>query len=273
MRQPGAGARSGPGGGHARVAGPGPAGRGPRRGHGRDDAGAGLRALGPAGEPEEPADRSPVPPPREAADRSDLATRERPRLPPGQSVQATMPVLHYGPVPVCNRQTWHLRVNGATDSARDHKWAWDGFMALPRTEVIADFHCVTRFSVLGITWLGVPAAEVLRAVPPSLAASHVMVWADFGYGANLPLEVFAEERTLLATHRDGRELTPEQGYPVRLVVPSRYGWKNVKWVRAIEYMTDDRRGFWEERGYHNNADPWQEQRYSYQELPGDGPEL
>jgi len=184
-----------------------------------------------------------------------------------------MPVLHYGPVPACNRLSWDLRVYGATDSGGDHRWQWDAFMELPRTEIIADFHCVTKFSVLGITWLGVLAAEVLRLVPPAPAATHIMVWADFGYGANLPLDVFAEEGTLLATHREGRELTPEQGHPVRLVVPSRYGWKNVKWVRAIEYMDADRRGFWEERGYHNNADPWREQRYSYQELPGDGPEL
>jgi len=216
-------------------------------------------------------DRSGVPAPRGAGEQPDPVGRERPRLPPGQYVQATMPVLHYGPVPACNPRTWDLRVYGATDSGRDHRWSWDEFMALPKTEIIADFHCVTKFSVLGITWLGVPTAEVLRSVPPSAAATHVMVWADFGYGANLPLDGLAEERTMLVTHRDGRELTPEQGYPVRLVVPSRYGWKNVKWVRAIEYMAGDRRGFWEERGYHNNADPWQEQRYSYQEVPGEGP--
>jgi len=218
-------------------------------------------------------DRSGIPPPRDADEQLDLAGRDRPRLPPGQYVQATMPVLHYGPVPACNRLTWDLRVYGATESDGDHRWQWDAFMELPRAEIIADFHCVTKFSVLGITWLGVRAAEVLRLVPPSAAASHVMVWAAFGYGANLPLDAFAEEDTVLATHRDGRELTPEQGHPVRLVVPSRYGWKNVKWVRAIEYLAGDRRGFWEERGYHNNADPWREQRYSYQELPGEGPEL
>jgi DMSO/TMAO reductase YedYZ molybdopterin-dependent catalytic subunit len=184
-----------------------------------------------------------------------------------------MPVLHYGRVPACNPQTWDLRVYGATRADRERRWTWDGFRALPRAEIIADFHCVTKFTVLGITWLGVPAAEVLRAVPPADRATHVMIWADFGYGANLPLEAFGAPEALLATHRDGKELTPEQGYPVRLVVPSRYGWKNVKWVRAIEYMIGDRRGFWEERGYHNNADPWREQRYSYQEQPGEGPAL
>jgi DMSO/TMAO reductase YedYZ molybdopterin-dependent catalytic subunit len=184
-----------------------------------------------------------------------------------------MPVLHYGPVPVCNPLTWDLRVYGATAGGGQRRWGLEDFRALPTTELVSDFHCVTKFSVLGVLWRGVPAAELLRAVPPAAAATHVMIWADFGYGANLPLDVFAAPETLLATHRDEKELTPEQGFPVRLVVPSRYGWKNVKWVRAIEYMVGDRRGFWEERGYHNNADPWHEQRYSYQELPGEGPPL
>ncbi len=184
-----------------------------------------------------------------------------------------MPVLHYGPVPAFDPSTWDLKVYGATESGGEHSWNLDAFLALPHSEIIADFHCVTKFTILGITWSGVSAADVLSAAPPAAAARHVMVWANFGYGANLPLDAFAAPDTLLATHRDGRALSPEQGFPVRLVVPSRYGWKSVKWVRAIEYMAGDRRGFWEERGYHNNADPWQEQRYSYQEQPGEGPEL
>lgn len=184
-----------------------------------------------------------------------------------------MPVLHYGPVPAFDPSTWDLQVYGATASDEGHSWDWDGFWSLPRSEIIADFHCVTKFTILGITWSGVAITDLLSAAPPAAAATHVMVWANFGYSANLPLDAFAAPDAMLATHRDGRELSPEQGFPVRLVVPSRYGWKSVKWVRAIEYMTDDRRGFWEERGYHNNADPWQEQRYSYQEQPGDGPQL
>lgn len=195
------------------------------------------------------------------------------RLPPGQRTQPTMPVLHYGPVPAFNAATWDLRVYGATGSGRQHRWTWGGFRSLPRQEIVADFHCVTKFTVLGLVWAGVAAAEVLRAVPPAAAATHVMIWADYGYGANLPLEDFGAPDTLLATHRDDAALSPEHGYPVRLIVPSRYGWKSVKWVRAVEYMIGDRRGFWEERGYHNRADPWREQRYSYQELPGEGPEF
>jgi DMSO/TMAO reductase YedYZ molybdopterin-dependent catalytic subunit len=210
------------------------------------------------------------PPPRRGRGAADSVWH---RLPPGQYVQASMPVLHYGPVPACNPSAWDLRVFGATAGGGQRQWDLGGIRALPQAELVADFHCVTKFTVLGVLWRGVPARELVRIVPPAAAATHVMVWADYGYGANLPLDVFAAPDTLLATHKDDKELTPEQGYPVRLVVPSRYGWKNVKWVRAIEYMAGDRRGFWEERGYHNNADPWLEQRYSYQELPGEGPPL
>jgi DMSO/TMAO reductase YedYZ molybdopterin-dependent catalytic subunit len=196
-----------------------------------------------------------------------------PELPPGQYVPAVWPVLHYGPVPAFHPDTWDLRVLGATESGNEHRWSWDELGRLPRCRVVADFHCVTKFTVPGIAWEGIAAAELLRAVPPDAAVTHVMVWADFGYSANLAIADFAADDTLFATHRDGVELTPEHGHPLRLVVPSRYAWKSVKWVRAVEYLTRDRRGFWEERGYHNTADPWREQRYSYQEQPGEGPPL
>jgi len=183
------------------------------------------------------------------------------------------PVLHYGRVPVFQPDSWDLRVFGATESGREQRWGWPQFGTLPRCRVIADFHCVTKFSIPGIAWEGVPAAAVLQAAPPAATVTHVMIWADFGYSANVRIADFAADNTLLATHCDGAELTPEHGYPVRLVVPGLYGWKSVKWVRAVEYLTRDRRGFWEERGYHNTADPWREQRYSYQERPGEGPPL
>jgi DMSO/TMAO reductase YedYZ molybdopterin-dependent catalytic subunit len=137
----------------------------------------------------------------------------------------------------------------------------------------AEVKSQAKFTVPGLAWEGVSATALLLAAPPAAAVTHVMVWADFGYSANIAIGDFAAVDTLFATHCNGCELTPEHGYPLRLVVPSRYAWKSVKWVRAIEYMTADRRGFWEERGYHNSADPWREQRYSYQERPGEGPPL
>jgi DMSO/TMAO reductase YedYZ molybdopterin-dependent catalytic subunit len=194
-------------------------------------------------------------------------------LPPGQYIPRTLPVLHYGPVPAFNPQTWDLRIFGATDSGDEARLSWDDVAQLRMAEVTADFHCVTKFTVPDICWSGVLAADLLGAYPPAAAVTHVMIWADFGYSANVRIGDFAADDTILATHRDREPLTPEHGCPLRLVVPSLYGWKSVKWVRAIEYMTVDRRGFWEERGYHNVADPWREQRYSYQELDGEGPPL
>ena len=194
------------------------------------------------------------------------------RLPPGQYIPRGWPVLHYGPVPSFDENAWDFKVFGST-AGGDRTWTWPGFADLPRTDVQADFHCVTKFSVLDSTWTGVSTAAVLAAAPPAPEATHVMVWAEYGYSANLRLDDFADPAALFVTHRDGEPLTAEHGFPLRLVVPHLYAWKGPKWVRGVEYLTEDRRGFWEERGYHNRADPWQEQRYSYQESPGDGPEL
>jgi DMSO/TMAO reductase YedYZ molybdopterin-dependent catalytic subunit len=196
-----------------------------------------------------------------------------PLLPPGQYIPRTLPVLHYGPVPAFNPETWDLRIFGATESGAEFRLRWDDVRALPATELTADFHCVTKFTVPGLRWAGISATEVLDRFPPAAAVTHVMIWADYGYSANVRIGDFAAPTTLLATQVTGAPLTPEHGFPLRLVVSHLYAWKSVKWVRALEYMTADRRGFWEERGYHNTADPWQEQRYSYQELDGEGPPL
>jgi DMSO/TMAO reductase YedYZ molybdopterin-dependent catalytic subunit len=193
------------------------------------------------------------------------------RLPPGQYIPRGWPALHYGRVPRFDESTWDLTVHGATADGTERRWGWAQFGQLPRTEVTADFHCVTKFSLLDSTWTGVAASTVVALAPPAAAVSHVMVWAEHGYSANMTLQDFTAG--LFVTHRDGERLSPEHGFPLRLVVPHLYAWKGPKWVRSVEYLTQDRRGFWEERGYHNRADPWQEQRYSYQESPGDGPEL
>jgi DMSO/TMAO reductase YedYZ molybdopterin-dependent catalytic subunit len=187
------------------------------------------------------------------------------RLPPGQHVPRTWPVLHYGPVPKFRPERWDLRVHGATASGRERRWAWAELDAMAREEVVADFHCVTKFTIPEVRWTGVLATTLAALAPPAGEATHVMVWAEYGYSANLRMTDFLADTTLLATHRDGERLTADHGAPVRMVVPHLYAWKSVKWVRAIEYLVADRRGFWEERGYHNVADPWLEQRYSYQE--------
>ena len=187
------------------------------------------------------------------------------RLPPGQYIPRGWPVLHYGPVPTFKPASWDLRVLGATAAGADARWTWAELAALPRTEVRADFHCVTKFTVLDNLWSGISTSAVVALAPPAPDVSHVMVWAEYGYSSNMTLEDFTAADALFATHRNGQELSREHGYPLRLIVPHLYAWKGPKWVRGFEYLTEDRRGFWEERGYHNRADPWREQRYSYQE--------
>ena len=187
------------------------------------------------------------------------------RLPPGQRQQAQWPVLHYGPVPRFKPERWDLQIYGATADGRKQSWDYAEFHTLPRAEVLADMHCVTKFSLFDNAWAGVLARTVMDLVPPAPEATHAMVWAEYGYSANVRIEDLRAETTILATHRGGEQLTPEHGFPLRLVVPHLYAWKGPKWVRAIEYLVVDKRGFWEERGYHNVGDPWQEQRYSYQE--------
>lgn len=196
-----------------------------------------------------------------------------PGLPPGQRLQRGWPVTHYGPVPAFRPERWDFRIYGATADGEQRIWDHEQFSALPYETVVADLHCVTRFSMLGVEWGGVPARTLLELVPPAPEATHVMVWAEYGFSANLRLADFASPQSLFATHRAGEPLTAEHGFPVRLVVPHLYAWKGPKWVRGVEYLTEDRRGFWEERGYHNIGDPWREQRYAYQEEPGDGPAL
>ncbi|POM24120.1 TMAO/DMSO reductase [Actinomadura rubteroloni] len=202
---------------------------------------------------------------------SDGSGGEPERLPPGQYVPRGFPVLHYGPVPKFRPDVWDLRVFGATATGGQYAWTWEQFDALPRTTVVADFHCVTKFTIPDNRWDGIPGTALAEMAPPHPDVTHVMVWAEYGYSANVRMSDFLDAGTLLATHRDGERLTADHGFPVRLVVPRLYAWKSVKWVRAVEYMIGDRRGFWEERGYHNVGDPWAEQRYSYQEDPGDSP--
>ena len=185
------------------------------------------------------------------------------RVPPGQRVKRGWPVLHEGRIPRFDRATWRLRVWGEVEQQIES--SYDDLRGLPNTEMVSDFHCVTGWSKLDNRWTGVRVAELLGRVEPKAGASHVVVHAEYGYTANVPLAVMLEPESLLAWAHDGEDLVPKHGFPLRLVVPKLYAWKSVKWVRGLEVLDHDRRGFWEVRGYHNRADPWRQERYSYQE--------
>jgi DMSO/TMAO reductase YedYZ molybdopterin-dependent catalytic subunit len=185
------------------------------------------------------------------------------RIPPGQRVTRGWPVLHEGPIPRFDKGSWRLAVRGAC--AHQIEFTYEELRALPNVELDADFHCVTGWSKLENLWRGVQTKLLVHQAQAAPDASHVLVHGQHGYTANLSVDVLLDESTLLAWSHNGSDLAPEHGFPLRLLVPSLYGWKSVKWVIALELMSHDQRGFWETRGYHNRADPWREERYAYQE--------
>ncbi len=199
----------------------------------------------------------------------ERAMHEAGRLPPGQSLTRGFPVLHYGPIPPFNPATWDFRIWGEVTQPR--VWTWDQFQELPRTRVVMDIHCVTRWSKFDTLWEGVSVRTLVEQgfFRPQPTARFVILHAEYGFTANLPLEVVLQDNFLLATHFDGRPLTPEHGYPLRAVIgvlpeqphlKTTYFWKGAKWLRGLEFSPVDRPGFWEQAGYHNEADVWQEQR-------------
>jgi DMSO/TMAO reductase YedYZ molybdopterin-dependent catalytic subunit len=182
-----------------------------------------------------------------------------PRVPPGQYVTEEFPVLHLGPVPEFDPDSWQFKIFGQVETPL--VLSYQEFMTLPKVEVAADFHCVTGFSKLDNRWAGVTFKELARRVKLKPEARYVMVHCEGGYTTNVPLQVMNADDVLFAYGHNGQSLSPEHGWPLRLVVPKRYAYKSAKWVRGLEFLKEDRPGFWEERGYHNDADPWKEERY------------
>jgi DMSO/TMAO reductase YedYZ molybdopterin-dependent catalytic subunit len=182
------------------------------------------------------------------------------RLPPGQSVTLKFPVLHYGPVPRTDLNTWTLRAFGLVDHER--QWTWQEFTALPTVKVKTDIHCVTRWSKFDTEWEGVLFRDFMNLVGVKPEAKFVIAHCEYGYTTNTPLEAMLDDDVLLAYKFDGKPLEPDHGYPLRSFVPKKYFWKSAKWLRAIEFTDKDRLGFWEQAGYNNEADPFKEQRYS-----------
>ena len=197
--------------------------------------------------------------------------RQEKRLPPGQALTLKFPVLHYGPVPGFNPATWDFRVWGEVE--KEVRWTWDEFNRLPRTKVTIDLHCVTRWSKADTEWEGISVRTLVNQglIKIKPVAQFVMQHSEFGFTVNLPLEVVLQDNFLLATHFNGQPIEPDHGYPLRGVVgaiPGRddlqtpYLWKGAKWLRGLEFMNRDRRGFWEQAGYSNSADVWKEERFA-----------
>jgi DMSO/TMAO reductase YedYZ molybdopterin-dependent catalytic subunit len=183
------------------------------------------------------------------------------RLPPGQYLTEKWPVLHAGSVPKIDLATWDFTVSGEVE--RELTLTWEQLLDLPSREVTVDIHCVTRWSRFDTTFKGVHWSELAKLVSPKPTARFVVAHAEQGFTSNMPIEAIEDESALIAYEADGEPLTPDHGWPLRLLVPSRYFWKSAKWLRGLELRSTDEPGFWERYGYHNDADYWKEERYSF----------
>jgi DMSO/TMAO reductase YedYZ molybdopterin-dependent catalytic subunit len=183
-----------------------------------------------------------------------------PTVPPGQTVTEGFPVLHVGDVPTIDPSTWRLRLYGQVEHPFELSYA--ELRALPATTWHGDIHCVTRWSKKETTWVGVRFADLVERAKPLASAKYVIQHADNDYTTNLPLAEMLGPDTLVAYEFDGQPIEAIHGGPVRMLVPKKYFWKSAKWLHGLEFRDADQKGFWEVRGYNNNADPWKEERYS-----------
>jgi DMSO/TMAO reductase YedYZ molybdopterin-dependent catalytic subunit len=183
------------------------------------------------------------------------------RLPPGQYLTDKWPVLHAGTVPRTDLATWDFKVFGEVEEPLT--LTYEQLQALPQSAITADIHCVTRWSRFDASFKGVHWRELAKLVRPKPSARFVVAHAEQGFTSNLPLAALEEDESLVAWEADGEPLEPDHGWPLRLVVPTRYFWKSAKWLRGLELLSTDQPGFWERYGYHNEADFWKEQRYAF----------
>lgn len=181
------------------------------------------------------------------------------RLPPGQRLVRDWPVLDLGVQPAIDAADWTLTVAGLVDNPI--RWTWADFIAQPQATLVSDIHCVTTWSRYDNTWQGVTARHLLSVVRPRPEARFVVMRSHDGYSTNVPLQAFSDDDVLLAHGWEGRPITREHGGPVRAIIPKLYFWKSAKWLRHITFLENDAPGYWEVRGYHNNGDPWTEERY------------
>jgi DMSO/TMAO reductase YedYZ molybdopterin-dependent catalytic subunit len=187
------------------------------------------------------------------------------RVPPGQVVTHGFPVLHAGSIPYAvTPQTWTLNVHGEVGTPETLSFA--DLLALPQRDVTVDIHCVTSWTKLGTRWRGVPFSALADRVRPTAAVRFVVFECEQGFTTSLPIEALRDDDVLIAHTYDGQPLAAEHGGPVRMLVPKRYFYKSAKWLRGLNFVTDDEPGFWEQRGYSNIADPWAETRYDVDDV-------
>jgi DMSO/TMAO reductase YedYZ molybdopterin-dependent catalytic subunit len=187
------------------------------------------------------------------------------RIPPGQRLVKSWPVLHYGPIPKFDGQEWPLELSGLVENPVT--LSYQQLRELPNVKIDADMHCVTGWTTLDNTWEGVRFKTLKEFCEPTADARWVIAHSAHGYTSNLSLQAMDDDDVLVAWRNGGEDLSDEHGWPLRLVVPKRYAWKSAKWLTGLEFSAKNTRGFWEVRGYHIHAEPFGEERYAHQEGP------
>ena len=192
------------------------------------------------------------------------------RVPPHQRLTDGFPILHEGTPPTLDLATWDLRVWGEVEAER--RFSFHELAALPQRRLVNDFHCVTGWTKLDNVWEGLLFRDLAPLLGIKPEARFVAVYGHlgedpYGFMANVPLAALLDADVMLATAHNGAPLNVAHGWPLRLVVPKRYAWKSVKWVRGLELLAEDRPGYWESRGYHANAEPFAEERFATSQKP------
>ncbi|MCE5214195.1 MAG: sulfite oxidase-like oxidoreductase [Methanobacterium sp.] len=189
-------------------------------------------------------------------------TKREVRIPPGQKKINKWPVLHAGKVPKIDLSNWKFKITGLVSEEKEY--TLKEFRKLSQIKVFSDIHCVTSWSKLNNIWQGISTSVLKKEVNILPQAKYVLIHAEGNFTTNLSLEDFFKEDVIFATHHNGKQLNIKHGYPLRLVVPQLYLWKSAKWVNGVEFIEEDKPGFWESNGYHMHGDPWKEERYSWQ---------
>ena len=184
---------------------------------------------------------------------------DKPRLPPGQRLTQDFPVLDLGVQPPISPDEWRLTVSGLVDNPID--WGWADFHAQPHIDIVTDIHCVTTWSRYDNRWQGISGPQFLSVVQPRAEAKFMVFHSHDGYTTNVPVSVFNDDDVILAHTWNDEPISRQHGGPIRPIIPKLYLWKSAKWVKHITFLDKDAPGFWEVRGYHNDADPWKEERY------------
>ncbi|MEB3213052.1 MAG: sulfite oxidase-like oxidoreductase [Leptolyngbyaceae bacterium] len=180
------------------------------------------------------------------------------RVPPGQYLASGFPVLSFGETPQVTTDQWQLKIWGLAESQTLN---WTDLMAMPQTDITADFHCVTRWSKLDVKWTGVKVPDFMASIKVRPSATHVMLHCYGDYTTNLTMDDFLLEENFFAHTLFGEPLPPDHGGPMRLVVPHLYAWKSAKWINGLQFLDHEELGFWEKNGYHRRGEPWAEERY------------